>query len=144
AIAFCLWLSEVTGEQICLPTEAQWQYAAQGNDGRAYPWGKEWDATRCRHSVGTSSQNTTPVRQFEGKGDSPFGVVDMAGNVWEWCLTDYNNHGNDINEMVAIRVLRGGAWYSYYTYYFRCDFRSWVIPHSWNDYWGFRLSRSMF
>lgn len=144
SVAFCLWLSEVTGEKVSLPTEAQWQYAAQGKDGRAYPWGKEWDATRCRHSVGTSSKNTSPVRQFEGKGDSPFGVVDMAGNVWEWCLTDYNNHGNDINELAARRVLRGGAWDGNNTINFRCDYRLRLNPRSRDYLRGFRPSLSMF
>nr|MCU0498822.1 SUMF1/EgtB/PvdO family nonheme iron enzyme [Anaerolineae bacterium] len=51
AIAFCQWLSDKTGEKIMLPTEAQWQYAAQGDDGRAYPWGPKWDSKRCNHNV---------------------------------------------------------------------------------------------
>lgn len=154
AVAFCLWLSEKTGEQIMLPTEAQWQYAAQGKDGRAYPWGKkhlsaylggnEWDCKRCNNSVDPcKSSATTPVTRYEGKGDSPFGVVDMAGNVGEWCLSDYSNHGNNINEIVEKRVLRGGAWYNNYTNLFRCDYRYWTYPHDWYFIWGFRPSLSL-
>jgi formylglycine-generating enzyme required for sulfatase activity len=80
SMAFCCWLSEVTGEKILLPTDQQWQWAALGDDGRKYPWGKDWDGTRCNNSVGSQlSMGTTPVRQYEGRGDSPFGVVDMVG-----------------------------------------------------------------
>ncbi|HLV33558.1 MAG TPA: SUMF1/EgtB/PvdO family nonheme iron enzyme, partial [Spirillospora sp.] len=69
AVAFCLWLSEATGEKIMLPTEDQWQYAAQGDDGRAYPWGNDWDCKRCNNSVEPCDSNvTTPVTQYEGNG----------------------------------------------------------------------------
>jgi formylglycine-generating enzyme required for sulfatase activity len=142
-VAFCLWLSEVTGEPIHLPTEAQWQYAAQGGDGRAYPWGNDWDCKRCNNSVGAcSSDRTTPVRAYEGKGDSPFGVVDMAGNVWEWCLTGDPDRSEDIHSDSANRVLRGGSWLSEDADRFRCDFRYWFNPGNWHFVGGFRVSRS--
>ncbi len=143
SVAFCLWLSETTGEKIMLPTENQWQYAAQGDDGRDYPWGKQWDASRCNNNVDQKGiGKTTPVTQYKGKGDSPFGVVDMAGNVWEWCLTDYNNKTNDMNSSATDRVLRGGSWINSNSDFFRCDFRDWCYPHYWFDGWGFRISRS--
>ncbi len=146
-MAFCLWLRAATGEQIMLPTEAQWQYAAQGTDGRAYPWGNAWDGARCNHNVGGKGiGKTTPVTQYEGKGEangnSPFGVVDMAGNVWEWCLTDYNT-GNDMNSNSAMRVLRGGSWFNDGTVGFRCDYRNGNVPHLRDYYIGFRVSRSV-
>lgn len=142
AVAFCLWLSEATGEKIMLPTEDQWQYAAQGDDGRTYPWGNEWDCKRCNNSVNPCNSNaTTPVRYYEGKGDSPFGVVDMAGNVWEWCQTDYANKTNDINSNATLRVLRGGSWNVLSTDYFRCGFRFRNSPSGRSDSYGFRLSR---
>jgi formylglycine-generating enzyme required for sulfatase activity len=145
AVAFCLWLSDVTGEKIMLPTEDEWQYAAQGDDRRTYPWGNDWDCKRCNNSVAPCNSNvTTPVRQYEGKqkGDSPFGVVDMAGNVWEWCLTDYENKTNDINSDATTRVARGGSWYSINSDVFRCDDRYGVIPSNRYYGWGFRLSLS--
>ena len=121
AVAFCLWLSDTTGEKIMLPTEDQWQYAAQGDDGRTYPWGNDWDGSLCQNRVGDNNPDrTSPVTQYEGKGDSPFGVVDMAGNVWEWCLTDYNEKTNDFNSPANRRVLRGGSWRHGGTDGFRC------------------------
>jgi len=81
ADAFCHWLSEITGEPIALPNEVQWQRAAQGDTDWAYPWGETFDEARC-YNVPNS---TCAVTEYEGKGDSPFGVVDMAGNVNEWC-----------------------------------------------------------
>jgi formylglycine-generating enzyme required for sulfatase activity len=86
---------------------------------------------------------TTPVRQYEGKGDSFFGVVDMAGNIWEWCLTEYNNKSNDINTSVDNRVLHGGCWYDTNSDFFRCDKRNSYDPYGgYNDDGGFRVSRS--
>jgi formylglycine-generating enzyme required for sulfatase activity len=143
AVAFCLWLSDAIGEKIMLPTEDQWQYAAQGDEGRTYPWGNDWDCKRCNNSVKPcDSHVTTHMRQYEGKGDSPFGVVDMAGNVWEWCLTDYDNKTNDINGNTEYRVLRGGSWGKLGPGWFRCSCRDFGGPHGWRYYVGVRVSRS--
>jgi formylglycine-generating enzyme required for sulfatase activity len=117
SVAFCLWLSDVTGEKIMLPTEDQWQYAAQGKDGRWYPWGNDWDSSRL-NSTRSGIGKTTPVTQFEGRGDSPFGVVDMVGNVREYCLTDDDARTNDPNSAAYRRVQRGGDWY--FNPYFAC------------------------
>ena len=111
AVAFCRWLSKISGETITLPSDQEWQLAAQGDDDRAYPWGDTWDSNRCNSSVKSNfSHATTPVTQFEGKGDSPYGVVDMVGNVWEWCATNYQV-GSDDPEGAAPRVVRGGAYF---------------------------------
>ncbi|MDX2074823.1 MAG: SUMF1/EgtB/PvdO family nonheme iron enzyme, partial [bacterium] len=104
AVAFCLWLSETTGEKIMLPTEQGWQRAAQGDKGLIYPWGNDWNGNLCNNNVdGKGIGKTTPVRHYEGKGDSPFGVVDMAGNVWEWCSTAYKTGVEDL-EGTDVRV----------------------------------------
>jgi formylglycine-generating enzyme required for sulfatase activity len=143
AVAFCLWLSDVTGEQIMLPTEDQWQYAALGDAGKGYPWGNDWDCKRCNNSVTPCDSNvTTHVTQYAGKGDSSFGVVDMAGNVWEWCLTDYERRTNDINNVATNRVLRGGSWNYDNTDGFRCDDRGESNPHGRGNNVGFRVSLS--
>ncbi len=142
ALAFCLWLSDVTGEKIMLPTEEQWQYAAQGDDGRKYPWGDEWDCSRCNNSVKPcQSEGTTPVRQYEGKGDSPFGVVDMSGNVWEWCLTDYDNGSNDMTSSASSRVVKGGGWFHFTAADPRCNFRYYDAPYGNYNFRGFRIAR---
>lgn len=147
AVAYCRWLSDQTGQKIMLPTEQQWQYAAQGDDGREYPWGNEWDSSRCRNSVGGSwgsAGNTSPVTQYEGKGkgDSPFGVVDLAGNVWEWCLTEYESGSNE-SDGTNVRVLRGGSWDDGNPFSFRVSFRNWANPGLTNNYWGFHLALSL-
>ncbi len=143
AVAFCLWLSDVTGEKIMLSTEDQWQYAAQGDDGRKFSWGNEWDCPRCNNSVEPCVSNvTTPVRQYQGKGDSAFGVVDMAGNVWEWCLTGYDNNTNDITSNAKFRGVRGGSWNVKERDMLLCDYRISFVPHNRINDGGFRLSLS--
>lgn len=113
ALAFCNWLSVMSDEKITLPTEEQWQYAAQGDDGRTYPWGDKWNSANCHTSVGSRKRDRTcPVTTYEGKGDSPSGVVGMVGNVSEWCLTDYENGSNDVKSDAKFRSLRGGNWKS--------------------------------
>lgn len=141
SIAFCLWLSNVTGESITLPTEAQWQYAAQGSDGRTYPWGNNWDSNRCNYSSGKKSFGiSSDVREYEGDGNSPFGVVDMAGNTSEWCLTDYQKGSNDIQSDTEVRVSRGGSFSSDKNE-LRCDARYGEAPHSRLLNSGFRIVR---
>jgi len=143
AVAFCLWLSDVTGERILLPTEQQWQRAAQGDMNQAYPWGNEFDASKCNSSVGIDREKnrTSPVIKYEGKGDSPFGVVDMSGNVWEWCLTDYETGAQNFYNRANRRILRGGAWDNVDEYNLRADFRHKHGPDLWYFVRGFRIAR---
>jgi formylglycine-generating enzyme required for sulfatase activity len=126
ACAYCRWLSEVTGKIIALPSEAEWEKAARGDqDQRAYPWGDAFDVLKC-NSYELGLEDTTPVGIFP-TGASLHGCLDMAGNVWEWTRSlrghDYQKPrftypytADDGREDVRapdniLRVLRGGAFY---------------------------------
>lgn len=107
-IAFCRWLSVQIGPAIMLPTEWQWQWAAQGPDGLAYPYGNDYDSTKC-NTYKSGNGKTTPVTEYPG-GASPFGVMDMSGNVWEWCLNAFEKPTNIEVAGSERRVSRGGSW----------------------------------
>jgi formylglycine-generating enzyme required for sulfatase activity len=111
AIAYCQWISEVIGETISLPTEQQWQRAAQGDTDWYYAWGPRFEEGFCNWDT----EGTSAVTQFEGKGDSIFGVVDMNGNVWEWCLTNYRTGENTLKGSES-HIARGGAWAMLYSH----------------------------
>lgn len=85
AVAYTAWLADLTGEPWRVPTEAEWEKAARGTDGRIYPWGDVWDRTRANTADGGPG-DTTPVGMYAG-GASPYGVMDMAGNAQEWVGT---------------------------------------------------------
>lgn len=141
--AYCEWLSEKTGRLYRLPTEAEWEKAARGTDGREWPWGNEWSANKCNSKEGGPG-TTTPVGQYSLDGDSPYGVADLAGNVWEWC-TDWlgayeGNPFPDEDYGETYKVVRGGSW-DHAQVGARCAYRGWFEPKYWNDDVGFRCVR---
>ncbi len=132
ALAFCRWLSDRTGLPVMLPSEAEWEKAARGTDGRIYPWGDAPpDKNRC--NFGDNVKDTTPVGRYSPQGDSPYGCADMAGNVWEWTRSAYKDYpydpedGREDLEATAVRVLRGGA-FNLDEGLVRCAYRSWDSP----------------
>ncbi len=143
AVAYCEWLSEKTGHPYRLPTEAEWEKAARGADGRQFPWGDEWDESRCNTAEGGPG-TTTPVGQYSPDGDSPYKVADMAGNVWEWCADWFEFYpGSSFpnkDHGVAFRMLRSGSWHLKRVYA-RCTARLRDYPDNRNDVVGFRCAR---
>jgi len=139
AVAYCKWLSQVTGKSYRLPSEAEWEKGARGTDGRIYPWGDEWDA------------DTTPVAA------SPYRLLDMAGNVLEWTRSlwgedwdkldfKYPYDPEDGRENLeagrdVYRVFRG-SWFNAEFRDMRCASREGINPdYSYEDL-GFRVVAS--
>jgi formylglycine-generating enzyme required for sulfatase activity len=140
SVAFCCWLTaKITPRQITLPTEQQWQRAAVGDTGWAYPWGNEWDPNRCNSSVDAKSRTTMSVREHP-QGASPYGVIDISGNAWEWCLTWWETDSIRLSGSHS-RVMRGGSWGFDDPDFFRATYRYWDGPESGNSQVGFRCVR---
>jgi len=151
AVAYCKWLAQYTGKSYRLPSEAEWEKAARGADGRRFPWGDEWDEARC--NIAPSQEHTTPVNAFPA-GASPYGVLDMVGNVWEWTRSlwgmnlraptfGYPYDPDDGRENQAApefirRVLRGVSFYND-PHMARCAARYRYSPHNRFDSVGFRV-----
>jgi formylglycine-generating enzyme required for sulfatase activity len=144
AMKYCKWVSRKKGLTFRLPTEAQREKAARGTDGRKYPWGDpKPDETLANFNFKISK--TTPVNLYP-KGASPYGLLDMAGNVLEWCSDWYDEKyyksSPDINpagpDGGSDRVIRGGGWGNY-ARYMRCANRYDYGPTNRNVFLGFRL-----
>ena len=113
ADAFCRWSG------LSLPTEAQWEKAARGTDGRLQPWGAEAPGSHCIWAGNPNhrDKSTAPVGRTS-EDVSPYGAFDMAGNVWEWCADRYNGRiyeryaqgQTDAPKHGTLRVYRGGGW----------------------------------
>ena len=108
ALAYCRWLGAKLGLDIRLPAEWEWQWAAAGNTQQDYPWAGAWNPARA-NSVEAGIGRTVAVGCYP-LGRSPFGVDDMAGNVWEWCLNLYGQPSDTSLSTSEARVLRGGSW----------------------------------
>ena len=144
AVSFCQWASEKTKINIILPSEAEWEKAARGQDGRKYPWlGDEITDKHCNYNLHIG--DTTAVGSYSDF-DSPYGCQDMAGNVWEWTRSVYADYkqqkhhrgwDKDISDTDA-RVLRGGSFHDVDNYV-RCAYRSFsnITLHNYDI--GFRV-----
>ncbi|MGB8645523.1 MAG: formylglycine-generating enzyme family protein [Anaerolineae bacterium] len=153
AVAFCEWASRVTGRTVRLPTEAEWEKAARGTDGRLYPWGNTFDSDLLNRRPAFKG-DSMPVGSHPG-GASPYGALDMLGNVSEWCADRYaadyyknsplqNPTGPDVAHEDAEhqRVVRGGS-FDIIQGYARCAYRDNYFPYLRDDFQGFRVAVSL-
>lgn len=126
ALAFCKWVTEITPHEVGLPSEAEWERAARGTDGRIYPWGNT-EPTNKLCNFNLNVKDTTPAGTYSPQGDSPVEAMDMAGNVMEWTrsLWGVDIHSPEFrypyterllereniqaSEEVR-RIVRGGGW----------------------------------
>jgi formylglycine-generating enzyme required for sulfatase activity len=144
AAKYCEWLSNKTGLIFRLATEAEWEKAAKGIDKRKYPWGDN-DPDEETANFEYSMRKTSPVGQFP-KGVSPYGVMDMSGNVGEWCYDWYDESFYKVSpsqnptgpEIGTSRVIRGGGW-GYDSSFLRTTNRNRWKPEEFNNDIGFRV-----
>ncbi|MBI3246042.1 MAG: SUMF1/EgtB/PvdO family nonheme iron enzyme [Deltaproteobacteria bacterium] len=151
AQAYCAWLGAKIGKPVRLPTEAEWEKAARGDrDTRRYPWGDQFDVARCNSGElweGTEAGGTSPVGLFL-EGVSPYGCLDMSGNVWEWVSDwfdeSYYQKSPERNPQGPVkgdyRSLRGGSW-RLHSRSARASRRSWDGPGNRGGRYGLRCAQ---
>ncbi len=148
AAKYCKFLMEITGRKFGLPTEAQWEFAARGTEGRIYPWGNESYEGRLNFH----GRGTTPVDAYP-QGQTPTGIFDMAGNVWEW-TTDWHVNEYHADDLVnpkgpgqtpwnTCKVLRGFSYYDNIPRKLGAANRGSVEPEKQNENVGFRLAEDL-
>jgi formylglycine-generating enzyme required for sulfatase activity len=146
----CAWASDVAGFRLTLPTEAQFEYATIGGKSQTeFPWGDVFDRSKlwCSDSEFADAASTAPVNRSSRTLCNAYGLTDMSGNVWQWCLDLYAPYSNDATTHThrpggtrgKERCVRGGPWFSIDSDIFRASTRFRNSPAEWVDGIGFRL-----
>ena len=148
ALAYCRWFSDELQRLVRLPTEAEWEKAARGGmEGRRYPWGDDIDPSRCNFLTDRSVKRQRGTRPTGTYSPNPFGLCDVAGNVWEWVsdwyAPDYYTVG-DVRDPQgprsgAMRIVRGGSWVNDDVDMLRVAYRHKVPPDTYAYSLGFRI-----
>ncbi len=143
AMAFCAWASKRLGYDIRLPKEQEWERAAAGAEGREYPWGDGYEpgCANVHESNGSYLERTAAVGLYPSGCSPEEGIWDLAGNVWEWCLNEYDQPENTQSGGENPRVVRGGAW-GYNPLYARARVRFRFVPDDRGGSLGFRVLSS--
>jgi hypothetical protein len=150
AVAFCRWLSHHLGFEVRLPTDQEWEKAARGTDGRRYPWGAKYlsgyaniDERGIRWGdwakVGAHTLGQVSAVGIYPQGASPYGVLDMSGNVFDWCVSSADGSSNIRGTQP--RTSRGGSFNGHFEYA-TVLYRDWYIPLNWSDNISFRVATS--
>lgn len=140
---YCSWLSQQTGIKFTLPIEEQWEKAARGlANTQRYVWGDLWREDGC-NTLEAGVGTTTAVCQYEKVNQSPFGVIDMLGNVWEWTESFYEGYSGSPHDSIRYGtshlVVRGGSWKNS-SDQARCSCRGRYLPGVKRPYLGFRIA----
>jgi formylglycine-generating enzyme required for sulfatase activity len=141
SVEFCKWASKVTGLNVYLPSEVEWEKASRGINGNIWPWGNsEPTSVVCN----INGNDTCSIGEFSPNSDSPFNCVDMSGNISQWTSSVFSLDVGSIGNSVAsslneeFRVLKGGNWFSGSPADFRCAFRKKWSVKTRRNYVGFR------
>jgi sulfatase modifying factor 1 len=148
---YCAWASRASGVRLSLPTEAQWEFIAKGGKDTKFPWGNEYYDNKVWSSVKKLRSGTAAVDRLNNVFVNKFGVSDLCGNVWEWCLDGYQPYIKSFDRLGYVSVskdpigngqqkcLRGGSWSSSIPGSFRCADRDGGYPDDRFNISGFRL-----
>jgi formylglycine-generating enzyme required for sulfatase activity len=141
---FCAWASGVTGVRVTLPTEQQYEYVTRnGANGQDFPWGHTYDDSQIWASVKTNRSQTAPIIRSRNVHVNRYGISDMTGNVYQWCLNEYAPYSRKSNMTDGIDYtkfsIRGGTYLDKEGDQLRTSNRFALLPYRWHSYLGFRV-----